>query len=87
LTNFAQASGCRGRRGELVDVVVVIEHREVEKRVEEKSEDIDVQAIGQFLIRSGCRRELMSAYLDQEGVRCGDIKAVGCDQCGEGEQA
>jgi hypothetical protein len=35
-------------------VVVVIEYREVEKRVEEKSEDIDVQAIGQFLIRSRC---------------------------------
>jgi hypothetical protein len=31
LTDFAQASGCRGRGGELVDVVVVIEHREVEK--------------------------------------------------------
>jgi hypothetical protein len=35
-------------------VVVVIEYREVEKRVEEKSEDIDVQAIEQFLIESGC---------------------------------
>jgi hypothetical protein len=32
----------------------VIEYREVEKRVEEKSEDIDVQAIGQFLIGSRC---------------------------------
>jgi hypothetical protein len=42
LTDFAQVSGCRGRGGELVDVVVVIEYREVEKRVEEKSEDIDV---------------------------------------------
>jgi superfamily II DNA helicase RecQ len=86
LTDFAQASGRRGRGGEPVDVVVVIEHREVEKRVEEKSEDIDVQAIGQFLIGSGCRRELISAYLDQERVQCSDIKAVGCDRCGEGEQ-
>jgi superfamily II DNA helicase RecQ len=64
LTDFAQASGCGGRGGELVDVVVVIEHGEVEKRVEEKSEDMDVQAMGQFLIGSGCWRELMSAYLD-----------------------
>jgi superfamily II DNA helicase RecQ len=87
LTDFAQASGRGGRGGEPVDVVVVIEHGEVEKRVEEKSEDMDVQAMGQFLIGSGCRRELMSAYLDQEGVRCGDIEAVGCDRCGEGEQA
>jgi hypothetical protein len=45
-------------------VVVVIEYGEVEKRVEEKSEDMDVQAMGQFLIGSGCRRELMSVYLD-----------------------
>jgi hypothetical protein len=64
LTDFAQASSCGERGGELVDVVVVIEHGEVEKRVEEKSEDIDVQAIRQFLIGSRCQQELMSAYLD-----------------------
>jgi superfamily II DNA helicase RecQ len=87
MTDFAQASGRRGRRGEQVDVVVVVGHGEVEKRMEKESDDIDVQAMGYFLIGSGCRRELMSSYLDIEGVRCGDIKAVSCDRCGEGEEA
>ncbi|KAH8686638.1 hypothetical protein GQ44DRAFT_720826 [Phaeosphaeriaceae sp. PMI808] len=42
--------------------------------------------MGQFLIGSGCRRELMSSYLDETGVSCGDIESAGCDRCGEGEQ-
>lgn len=44
--------------------MVVLEHRAAEKRIEKESDNIDVQAIGEFLIRSGCRRELMSSYLD-----------------------
>lgn len=87
MTDFAQASGRGGRGGERFDVVVVLEHGAVEKRMEKESDDIDVQAMGQFLIGSGCRRELMSSYLDTEGVRCRDIEAVGCDRCGEGEKA
>jgi superfamily II DNA helicase RecQ len=87
MTDFAQASGRGGRGGERFDVVVVLEHGAVEKRMEQESDDIDVQAMGQFLIGSGCRRELMSSYLDREGVRCRDIEAVGCDRCGEGEEA
>jgi superfamily II DNA helicase RecQ len=86
MTDFAQASGRGGRGGEQVDVVVVLEQGEVEKRIEKESDDIDVQAMGHFLIGSGCRRELMSSYLDTKGVQCRDIEAVGCDRCGEGEQ-
>jgi hypothetical protein len=37
-----------------VDVVVVVGHREVEKRMEKESDDIDVQAMGHFLISSRC---------------------------------
>jgi hypothetical protein len=37
-----------------VDVVVVVGHREVEKRIEKESDDINVQAIGHFLISSRC---------------------------------
>ena len=87
MTDFAQASGRGGRGGERVDVVVVLGQGEVEKRMEKESDDIDVQAMGQFLIGSGCRRELMSSYLDAKGVGCRDIEAVGCDRCGEGEEA
>jgi hypothetical protein len=79
MTDFAQASGRRGHRGKQVDVVVVVGHGEVEKRMEKESNNIDVQAIGHFLISSRCRQELMSLYLDIEGVRCRDIEAVSCD--------
>jgi hypothetical protein len=38
------------------------------------------------LIGSGCRRELMSSYLDERGQSCRQIGAAGCDRCGEGEE-
>ena len=44
--------------------MVLVEHREVEKAIEREKDEIDVLAIGQFLISSGCRRELISSYLD-----------------------
>jgi superfamily II DNA helicase RecQ len=86
MSDFAQASGRGGRGGEQFDVVVLVEHGEVEKAMEREKDEIDVLAIGQFLIGSGCRRELMSSYLDQRGVSCRDIEAAGCDRCGEGEE-
>jgi hypothetical protein len=54
MTDFAQASGCGGRGGKQVDVVVVVGHREVEKQIEKESDNIDVQAMGHFLIGSRC---------------------------------
>lgn len=65
IMDFAQASGRRGRGRERFKVVVVVEYREVEKRIEQESGDINVQAIGTFLIRSRCRQELISSYLDR----------------------
>jgi hypothetical protein len=47
--------------------------------MEKESNNIDVQAIGHFLIKSRCQQELISLYLDTEGVRCRDIKAVSCN--------
>lgn len=79
MTDFAQASGRRGQGREGFEVVVMVEQGEVEKRIERESDDIDVQAIGVFLIREGCRRELISSYLDGQGVRCREIGAVCCD--------
>ena len=52
--------------------------------MKQKSDDLDVQAMGTFIISSGCRRGLMSGYLDGKRVECNDIKTAGCDQCGEG---
>jgi superfamily II DNA helicase RecQ len=86
MSDFAQASGRGGRGGEPFEVVVLVEQGEVEKAMEREKQDIDVLAMGQFLIGSGCRRELMSSYLDQRGQSCGEIGAAGCDRCGEGEE-
>lgn len=60
IIDFAQESGRSGRVGERVDSVVLVQDREVEKSIEQKANSIDVQAIGVFLISSGCRRMLMS---------------------------
>jgi hypothetical protein len=54
MTDFAQASRRRGQGGKQVDVVVVVGHREVEKQIEKESNNINMQAIGHFLIRSRC---------------------------------
>lgn len=86
MTDFAQASGRRGRGGEEFEVVVMVEDREVERRMKRDSDDIDVQAMGTFLIRSRCQRELISSYLDGQRVRCREIGAVCCNQCREGEE-
>ncbi|KAI9882030.1 MAG: hypothetical protein M1823_006233, partial [Watsoniomyces obsoletus] len=84
MIDFAQESGRGGRAGERVDSVILVEKGEVERTMEQKSEDLDVQAMGGFLIGSGCRRGLMSSYLDGKAVSCNDIESAGCDRCGEG---
>jgi hypothetical protein len=54
----------------------VLKQGKVEKRIERESDDIEVLVIGQFLIRSGCRRELISLYIDVKGVGCREINTV-----------
>lgn len=84
MIDFAQESGRGGRGGERVDSVIVVEHGEVERRMKQKEEDLDVQAMGIFIIGGGCRRGLMSSYLDGKQVNCNDVDSAGCDRCGEG---
>lgn len=84
MTDYAQESGRGGRGGEQVDSIILVEHGTVEKRMLEKAEDLDVQAMGVFLLGSGCRRELMSGYMDATAVGCNDVASAGCDRCGEG---
>ena len=64
----------------------MIKQGEVEKRIEQESGDIDVQAMGAFLLRNRCRRALMSSYLDGQGIGCREMDRVCCDRCGEGEE-
>ncbi|KAI1516665.1 RecQ family helicase [Pyrenophora tritici-repentis] len=84
MIDYAQESGRGGRAGERVDAVVLVEKGEVERTIKQKSSDLDVQAIGMFIISSGCRRGLMSGYLDGRRVECNDLETAGCDRCGEG---
>jgi superfamily II DNA or RNA helicase len=84
MIDYAQESGRGGRAGETVDSVILVEEGEVEYKLDKRGESIDVHAIGLFINSQGCRRGLMSEYLDGERVECGDIESVGCDRCGEG---
>jgi hypothetical protein len=84
MTDFAQESGRGGQEGQTVDAVILVAQGEVEQRLQQKSDDIDVQAIGAFITDSGCRRALMSGCLDGKGLTCSDIEAAGCDRCGDG---
>jgi hypothetical protein len=65
--------------------VVVLEDGEVERKMKQESDDMEVLAMGQFLIGNGCRRQLMGSYMDVGGVGCREIGAVNYNQYGEGE--
>jgi hypothetical protein len=60
MIDFAQESGRGGRGREVVDSVILVEHGKVERRLLQEADKIDVQAMGLFIISSGCRRLLMS---------------------------
>ena len=55
MIDYAQESGRGGQASKRVNSVVLVEHREVERTMKQKSNDLDVQAIGTFIISSGCR--------------------------------
>lgn len=84
MVDYAQESGRGGRAGERVDSVVLVEKGEMERTMKQESGDFDVQAMGVFIIGSGCRRGLMSGYLDGKRVECNNLETAGCDWCGEG---
>jgi hypothetical protein len=44
-----------------------------------KGEDLDVQAIGIFIIGSRCWRALISSYLDGKQVSCNDVELARCN--------
>ncbi|KAF2462472.1 P-loop containing nucleoside triphosphate hydrolase protein, partial [Lindgomyces ingoldianus] len=64
MIDFAQESGRGGRAGEEVDSVIVVERRSVEQEMLKHSDNLCVQAMGLFLTGRGCRRALMSMYMD-----------------------
>lgn len=84
MIDYAQASGRGGRAGELVDAVIVVGEGSVEHQLSRHAGVVDVWAMGQFIEGEGCRRGIMSEYLDGKRVECGDMESAGCDRCGEG---
>ncbi|KAF2633122.1 hypothetical protein BU25DRAFT_445050 [Macroventuria anomochaeta] len=84
MIDYAQESRRGGRAGERVDSVVLVEKGEVEQTMKQKSGDLDMQAMGVFIIGSGCRRGLMSGYLDGKRVECNDLETARCNRYGEG---
>ncbi|KAK5018547.1 hypothetical protein LTR39_000919 [Cryomyces antarcticus] len=83
MVDFAQESGRAGRAGELVDSVTLVEEGEVERRDGSLSR-MDESAMVAFVQASGCRRKVMSGYLDGRETACSDIDCAACDRCGEG---
>jgi hypothetical protein len=79
IIEFAQATRRGGWAGERVDSVVLIEKGAVERLMKQKTKDIDVQAMGTFLIGDGCQRAWISSYLNSKRIECGDINGAACN--------
>jgi len=83
MIDFAQESGRAGRAGEAVDSIVLVEEGWVE-RTADRLRKVDESAMAAFILSNGCRRAVMSGYLDGRAVECGELDGARCDGCGEG---
>jgi hypothetical protein len=89
LTSFAQQSGRGGRGGEVSDSIVIVRvkttsgRRRKEILSEYCVEQIDEDAMTEFLQVKGCRRQVMAKYFDgeTEGVDCRSTDSILCDWC------
>jgi hypothetical protein len=69
-----------------VDSILLLTDLESQKlrKTEAAELSIDEMAMKRFIEIKECRRLAMSAYIDEEGKRCRDVKGRACDHCGEG---
>jgi superfamily II DNA or RNA helicase len=85
MIDFAQESGRAGRAGEDVDSIIMVEEGKVEKVLSSHKGGLDEKMICEFVTTKECRRRVMSLYLDNKEIECGnDTNMAKCDGCGEG---
>jgi superfamily II DNA helicase RecQ len=87
MIDFTQEVGRGGRGGERVDSIILVEEGVVERKVRRGGLSLDASAMAAFITSRGCRREVMSRYLDGEALarRCmAQMDWARCDRCGEG---
>ena len=54
IINYAQESRRGGRASERVNSIIIVEQAKVEHTMQQKSNNLDVQAIGMFLLSNRC---------------------------------
>src|ERR1035438_8279236 len=89
LTSFVQQSGRGGRNGEVSDSIIIarVQSSQGRKRKgimsEYSVEQVDEEAMTEFMQARICRRRVLSQHLDGEsdGVDCRSTDSVFCDWC------
>jgi hypothetical protein len=84
MINYAQESGRAGRGGEAADSVVLVEERGAGQDRIIGPLPLDDSAMADFVESRGCRRAVMSGYLDGEQQSCSAVNGQPCDRCGDG---
>lgn len=89
LTSFVQQSGRGGRSGEVSESIIVtrVESSSGRRRSgimsEYSVEQIDEDAMTEFIQGQGCRRQVLGQYMDgdPDGSSCSQTDSVFCDRC------
>ena len=89
LVDFVQQTGRGARReGELVDSVIVMsEGRAWRDGTRGDVEQANTDVMERFVGSLGCRREVLSEFMDGKRLSCRDVSGEACDRCrGDNEQ-
>jgi len=88
LTSFVQQSGRGGRSGEVSESMIItrVEHSSGQRRSEIMSEysveQVDEDAMTEFIQSKSCRRQVLGRYMDgSAGDSCHESDSMFCDRC------